>query len=166
MSPRRAVALGVVVWVVVAVAGAALVWGVISRAGDGVSRDIEALPSAEPSGGPRDPSRTPPQQSPTRSPSSSPSSPPTSTPPATSPPVSPAAPVRRTWQDAAGVVSAECSGSAIRITGATSNSGYAVEVDDYGPDRGRVEFETEETRIRVEAECSGGVPVFIEERDD
>jgi len=161
MRPRRAVALGVAAWVVVAVAGAVLVWGVISRAGDGVSSGIEALPSAEPSGEPRSPSGSP-DRSPTESSSSLR---PTASSGTSSPPSS-ATPVARTWHDSAGAVSAECRGATIRLTGSTAYSGYSLEVDERGPDRVRVEFETEERRTRVEAECSGGEPVFSVDRDD
>ncbi len=157
MTGRRSVALAVVGWVVVAVAGAVLVWGVISRAGDGVSGDLDALPSVERSAASRDPSGTP-DRSPPGSPSTS------SSPPATSTPASPTRPVERTWHGAAGVVSAECDGAAIRLTLATPTSGYAQEVDETGPDRVRVEFETDESRTRVEARCVDGIPEFSEDR--
>jgi hypothetical protein len=41
--------------------------------------------------------------------------------------------------------------------------GYAVEVDDRGPDWVEVEFEADdgsETRVRVRASCVDGVPAF------
>ena len=165
MRPRRAVALGVAAWAVVAVAGAVLVWGVISRAGDGVSSGIEALPSAEPTGEPRNPSGSP-DRSPTGSPASPRGTASPGTSPATSSPPSSTAPVARTWHDSAGAVSAECRGATIGLTGSTAYSGYSLEVDERGPDRVRVEFETEERRTRVEAECRDGVPVFSVARDD
>ena len=153
MSGRWALALAVCGWVAVAVAGAVLVWGVISRAGDGVSGDLDALPSAARSAGSSDSSGTP-----DRSPPPSPSPSATSTARSSSP-------ASRTWQGAAGAVSAECRGTAIRLTGATPSSGYAVEVDDSGPDRVRVEFETEESRTRVESVCVAGVPEFTDRSD-
>ena len=153
MSARREVTLAVVAWVVVVVIGAGLVWFVISRAGTGVTGGGEdPLPAAEPATRARD------LTSPTASPTSS-ASDPSSTPAAT------ADPVRGTWQGAPGVVSVECRGSSARLTGAAPNSGYAVEVDDSGPGRIRVEFESEERdlRTRVEATCVAGAPSFTED---
>ena len=154
MRGRGALALYAVGWVVVAVAVGVVVWGVISRAGDGVTGGIDAIPSAD------------------RSAASTHSGTPDGSPSASSPgptdtssPASSAAPVDRTWQGSAGVVSAECRGATIRLTGASPTSGFAVEVDDDGPDRVRVEFDSEESRTRVEAACVAGVPAFTEDRD-
>ena len=167
MSARRVLALWTVGWVVVAAAGATLAWAVISRAGDGVSGGLDSLSTAAASGSAGDPAAG---VTITRSPSSSPSSP-TSSPSGVSStgegsadPTQDLAVVARTWEGTAGLVSAECRGLAVSLTGATPHSGYAVEVDDTGPDRVRVEFETDETRIRVEAECVGGAPVFTDEQ--
>lgn len=157
MSGRRAVALGVVAWVAVAAAGAVLVWLVISRAGNGVTGGFEAV--AEPA--PDRPSSSEPVRGQTVSPSGSPESP------------DPSRgtgnvdrPVTRTWQGAAGWVSATCTGSTIRRDGATAYSGFTVEPDDSGPVRVRVEFESEESKIRVEAVCVDGVPVFSTDGGD
>jgi hypothetical protein len=165
MTARPVVALWVVGWVVVAVAGATLAWGVISRAGDGVSGGLGAV--SEPSGDARSPNET--VTGPTLSPSS-PSSPPTPTDDPSSPSTSAggtdeaAAPVSRTWEGLAGVVTVSCRDSLITNDGAVSYSGFDLEVDDSGPDRVRVEFESDDSRIRVEAECVGGEPVFRDDR--
>ena len=158
MKARRDLALAGVVWVVVVVVGASLVWAVISRVGAGVAGGDEPIPAAAPSSSDSATTSTP-SHSPSDSPSASPSA-------TSSESASPAAPVRRSWQGAAGVVSAECRGTAVRLVGAVPNSGYGVEVDDQGPARLRVEFESGDgdRRTRVEAVCSGGVPVFTEDR--
>lgn len=154
MSARHAVTLWVVGWVVVAAAGATLTWAVISRAGTGVSGGLETLPSSAPtssSSEPRPGTTLSPEPSGSGSTSSGSTSPPSST------------PVVRTWQGSAGYVSAACRGSSIELTGATPSSGFTMEVDDVGPDRIRVEFENDESRTRVEAECVDGVPVFSDD---
>lgn len=157
MKARRDVALAVVAWVVVVAVCATLVWTVISRAGRGVAGGGDALPAAEQSAPRASGSSTTPVPSSSRSPSGSPSRPDS--------PSSPDVTARRSWQGPAGVVSAECRGAAARLTGATPTSGYGVEVDDTGPDRLRVEFESGDgdRRTRVEATCRAGVPVFTAE---
>jgi len=167
MRARPAVAVWVVGWVVVAVAGATLAWGVISRAGGGVSGGLDT--TSEPLEDVRAPDDAVTGR--TLSPSDSPS---TSTPdPSSSSSTGDAtdgaggavAPVSRTWHGAAGVVTVSCRGPSIRLdNGALAYSGYEVEVDDSGPDRVRVEFESDESTVRVEAECVGGEPVFNDDR--
>lgn len=44
----------------------------------------------------------------------------------------------------------------VELQAATPAAGYSVEIDDSGPDRVRVEFESEDADIRVEAEWEGG----------
>lgn len=155
MSARPAVTLWVVGWVVVAAAGATLTWGVISRAGTGVSGGLEVLP---------DPSATTARgetiTGPTRS-----SSPSTGATGGTGGTPAADRPVSRTWQGTAGVVSVSCRGAVISRDSAFAYSGYALEEDDVGPDRVRVEFENDDGRTRVEAECVDGVPVFSDDHD-
>jgi hypothetical protein len=70
---------------------------------------------------------------------------------------------RRTWEGVAGRVVVACDGPAIGLGGAQPAAGYAVEVDDRGPDRVEVEFEAgddSDTRVRVRASCVDGVPTF------
>jgi hypothetical protein len=164
MKGRRNVALAVGLWVLVVVVGMSLVWGVISRAGRGVAGSDEPLAeqaASSPSG--RTSTSAPPSSSPSDS-SSSPSAAPSNT---TSPrPGSTGRSERRSWQGVEGVVSAECRETSVRLTGAVPRSGYAAEVDDSGPARLRVEFESGdgERRTRVEAVCRSGSPSFTEHR--
>jgi hypothetical protein len=72
--------------------------------------------------------------------------------------------VSRTWQGAPGVVSVSCRGAVISRDSAFAYSGYELEEDDVGPDRVRVEFEDDDSRTRVEAECVDGAPVFSDDR--
>lgn len=44
----------------------------------------------------------------------------------------------------------------VELKAATPAAGFAVEIDDSGPSRVRVEFESEDTDIRVQAEWEGG----------
>ena len=59
-------------------------------------------------------------------------------------------------------MTASCSAAAVALVRAQPASGWRVEVDSTGPDLVRVELETadERTRVRVEAVCRDGVPVF------
>jgi hypothetical protein len=155
MTARPLVALWVVGWVVVAVAGATLAWAVISRAGGGVSGDLQSVTEPSSDGRPKSPTTS----------ASEPRSPETSD-------RSPAAtaggggtPVSRTWEGDAGVVSATCRGSVISLDSAIAYSGYALERDDVGPDRVRVEMESDDVRVRIEAECVDGEPVITEDRN-
>ena len=140
MSTRRTVALALAAWLVVVVAGAALVWTVISRAGEGVASTdqptLDATPTASDTAtGPRTPSPDGgdgrPQDANTR-----------------------------TWQGAPGYVTTSCTGARISIVNAQPVVGWRIEQDDTGPDEIRVEFETEDSRIRVEAVCRDATPVF------
>jgi hypothetical protein len=160
------VALAVLGWVVVVAIGTGLVWAVVSRAGQGVTEQPDALEDAQGTGTV--------VQAPTVRPSGQ-SSGTTSTPPDRSEPTtgatgtgSAATAVRDTWHGAAGVVSVECRGATIRLTGAVAFSGYSAETDDSGPDDVKVEFESGdgERRTRVEAECADGVPAFSVDQDD
>ena len=169
MTRYRALALGAVAWVVVVTGGATLVWTVISDAGEGVAGELPPTAATSP-GGQRASDRPPETRSASPSGTGSPSPSVQTTGPA-SPSTSgaeppDAAPVRRTWQGAAGVVVAECRGGAIALVGAQPASGWSIEVDHTGPDDLRVEFETADgARVRVEATCVSGAPSFAVESD-
>ncbi len=177
MTFQRTVALAVAAWLVVVIAGATLVWAVISQAGQDVVDDPDAAPAADgtngadPSPGGTFSSSPSPSRSPSGSPTESPSGPSPSG-PSSGPssgggvPVT-GTPVTRAWQGAAGYVAAQCTGSVIRGAGAHPNSGWTIEVDDNGPDRVRVEFETSDgdQDVRVEAFCVDGVPTFQVDAD-
>jgi hypothetical protein len=152
----RRFALGVVVWVVVVTAGAALVWTVISDAGAGVAGELPTTTVTVTSTGGQ-PASNPPSETDTAAPST----------PASGQPEQPAGPKRRSWQGAAGVVVAECQGGAISLVGAQPNSGWSIEVDHTGGPEGlRVEFESGEARVRVEASCVEGRPSFSVDTHD
>jgi hypothetical protein len=155
------VALAVLGWVVVVAIGTGLVWAVVSRAGQGVTEQPDALEDAQGTGTVA--------QAPTVRPSGqSPGT--TSTLPDSSGPTTEATgtAVRDTWQGTAGVVTVECNGATIGLSGVVAFSGYSAETDDSGPEDVRVEFESGdgERRTRVEAECADGVPVFDVDQDD
>jgi hypothetical protein len=152
MTRYRRFILGAVVWVLVVTAGAALVWTVISKAGAGVAGELPATtvtPTVTSTGS--QPAPNPPSGSAAQS---------------NSAPAPPTGPVRRSWQGAAGVVVGECQGGAISLASARPNSGWSMEVDhEGGPEGLRVEFESGETRVRVEASCVDGRPAFTVESD-
>lgn len=178
------VLVAVTAWLAVVALGSAVVWGVISRAGR------EVVPAAEPEivarTGPTtaapSPDRTRPPASPSSSapkPSGRPSSPataptpaPATTPadPSTSPaPEADATVQRRTWQGPGGFVSAECRGSRISLQAAQADAGFAVQVDERGPEEVHVHFEGREDEGReseVEGRCRDGVPVFVAHSED
>lgn len=163
------------VWLLVVAVGSALVWAVISRAGEGVvSSESLSVPSA--SGGPAGTAPVP-SLSPTGSPTDGPTAGPTDTPsdrlsdsPSDEPSgVSSGPPVSRTWQGLGGTVVASCSGTAVGLVGAHPDDGFAVEVRERGPRRLDVEFEEHgegsERKTRVRATCSGSVATFDVESD-
>ena len=108
----------------------------------------------------------------TTSPASSPSSSPASG--AVPSPAPRPAPEVRTWQGAAGAVSARCLGARISLVSASPADGWRMEVDKRGPEEVRVHFERGETddesesepherEAQVDAWCRGGVPRFAVE---
>lgn len=75
----------------------------------------------------------------------------------------------RSWQGAAGTVTAACTGDRISLQSVTPSDGWGVEVGDRGPEHIEVTFRTggeDERETRVKAECSGGAPRFAVEVDD
>ena len=142
---RRSTVLGALAWVLVVSVGATAVWTVISRAGAGVAGELPVTTT------------TAEASAPAPSGSGAPSA-----------PASDAGPVTRTWRGAAGSVTASCSAGNIALEGTRPSSGWKVEVDDAGPAEVRVELETvdERSRVRVEAACRDGVPLFeVDTRD-
>jgi hypothetical protein len=146
MSSRRTVALGVAVWLIVVAAGAGLVWAVISRAGEGVASSAQPnVDSSVDSSIGSSPTASPPTAKGNGS-GEAPRDPPSG---------------RKTWQGDPGYVTAQCEGGAIGAN-AQPNDGWRIEVDDNGPRQVEVEFESadERSRVKVEAVCVDGVPVF------
>ena len=146
------------VWLVVVASVSALVWVVISRAGDGLVSSGQPLMTTE--GEMAAPPRTPsarPSRTPSRTPSNDTS--------ATSAPGE----ERRTWQGQAGSIVAACDATGIRLVSAQPANGFRAEVKDEDGVL-RVEFEGREdqsgTDVSVLARCVGGVPSFSADRDD
>src|SRR5688572_28302763 len=143
---RRSAVLVAVAWLLVVSVGAAAVWSVISRAGAGVAGELP-VPTTTPEGV----APAPPSSSGTPSGDADES-----------------APITRTWRGEAGSVTASCSAGSVTLVQARPSSGWKVEVDDAGPAVVRVELETadERSRVRVEAACRDGAPVFdVDARD-
>jgi hypothetical protein len=180
MRVSRTVVLAAAAWVVVVIVGASLNWAVISRAGEDVGNGTGPVLSADATS---PPARSAPATSvPTSNDGSTttpisprPSSPSTSSAATTSSPTTTSAsgpaeqqPVRRSWQGTAGFVLAACTGAAIDLVQAVPNPGFRAELDDTGPDKIRVEFESmdDERRTRVYAVCVGGEPSFEVDLDD
>lgn len=75
----------------------------------------------------------------------------------------------RSWQGAAGTVTAGCSNARITLQSVTPNDGWRVEVGDRGPEHIEVTFRSggeEERETQVEAVCAAGAPRFQVEADD
>ncbi len=76
----------------------------------------------------------------------------------------------RSWQGAAGTVTAACTGTRISLRSVTPSDGWQLEVGDRGPERIEVQLNSggdeNERETHVRAACSGGVPRFQVEADD
>ena len=146
MRASRSTVIGAIAWLAVVLVCSTLVWTVISRAGEGVTADETPT---------RGPSTSTPRDTSTRA-----NPPPTS--PATTPGSSDAV-VERTWSGTGGVVVVVCRGAAAELGPASPDTGFAIEVDDTGPDRVQVEFEGQgdnDAKTRVRAWCVDGEPTF------
>ena len=175
---RRMWVLAVASWVGVVIAGSALTWLAINRAGDQVGNGadaeatqpvvvgtVNAPPSARPS---RKPAARP-NAGPTGRPSPSPT-PSRTTSPAPAPtrhvvpsPAKSPAPSRsetRTWTGTAGFVTVSCAGSVARLQAASPNDGWSVERGDESGDHVEVKFERNGVEVQVQALCVGGIPQF------
>ena len=170
--------LAVTSWIAVVIAGSALTWLAINRAGDQVSSAadaeatqpvvvgrVDAPPSARPSAKPTAKPTAKPSPSPTSTRTAAPTTTPTSAP---TPRVAPSrprttAPSRsetRTWTGAAGFVTVSCTGSVARLQAASPNDGWSVERGDEAGDHVEVKFERDGVEVQVQALCVGGIPQF------
>jgi hypothetical protein len=177
-------------WVAVVGATSAVAWVAIDRAGREVltaTAGSAAGPAAVATGAPRTPSahgpsssptssRTPGQVSPTtgtrpRSSTGSgthqPATAPTSTTRTTRPTPAPAV-VDRSVRVEGGQVGVRCAGAVVSLRFAQPVDGWAVRVGDDGPGQVKVAFVSaaQQRDIEVEAECSGGTPVFSTSDDE
>ena len=141
-------------WVGVVAVVALLVWWVIQGAGDDVlaepAADVFTVTPTDRSASPTD--RTDPTASTTS----------TDAPPA---------PVRRTstWQGEAGFLRVSCTGSALRLEGATPAAGWVVDSNEKKSGRElEVRFESADgdRRVEVTSICVDGVPDLAVELDD
>lgn len=192
---RQRVLGAALVWLVVVASVSALVWVVISRAGDDLVSSGQPLLTSEgdPSSAPPSPSTRPsrtPSQSPSRAPSndasatSSPSTTPTPSTPSASPsepspsatpdppteqPSTPAIAERRTWQGQAGSIVAACDSTGIRLVSAQPANGFRAEAQNEDGML-KIDFEGREdesgTDVSVVARCVGGVPSFVVRGED
>lgn len=187
---RRAVVGAVAGWLTVVGATSAVAWVAIDRAGRevltapaaaagsaAVTTGAPRTPSgaATSAGGPATTTPTPTATAPTSPSSASPGSSgspthrtTTSSTHTSAPASRPPAAVDRTVGVQGGQVGVRCAGAAASLRFAQPADGWAVSVDDDGPDRVRVRFSSaaERREIEVEAECSGGTPVFTTSDDD
>lgn len=177
-------------WLMVVTVGSAMVWTVISRAGDDLlptsSPAFRASTAAAPeesapaAGGVPQPTSKATIIRPKRPdpplPSTGASSPPAEpvAPPTPSTTTDPddwdgdrddetSPPVRATWEGTGGLVIVECRGWEIRLIGAPADSGYRVDVLARGPRRIRVQFtaQTQEPELtEVYSSCRYGRPRF------
>jgi len=168
--------LAVTSWIAVVIAGSALTWLAINRAGDQVSSAgdteatqpvvvgrVDAPPSAPPSRKPTADATAKPSPSATSSRTAAPAPTPSPTPRAA--PSTPRAPApsrseTRTWTGTAGFVTVSCTGSVARLQAASPNDGWSVERGDEAGDHVEVKFERDGVEVQVQALCVGGVPQF------
>lgn len=181
---RRMWALAATAWAVLVVAGSALTWVAIDRAGqqvtgaatagetppvvvgtigaaptrtsgDGQGRSTTAPPTAGATSSATGSSHHTPRPGHDTSPSKNPA-PPTGTATGTQ---------TRTWSGAAGTVTVACTARTAQLKGTSPNDGWHVEVDKPSGTDVDVSFERNEAEVKVDASCAGGVPVFRAESD-
>ncbi len=75
------------------------------------------------------------------------------------PPISGPSTTTGTFSSLGGVVTASCTGTTAALVSASPQPGYRVEVDDNGPARVRVRFESGARTSDVRVTCPAGQPV-------
>lgn len=162
---RRAWVLAVTAWLGVVLAGSALTWIAINRAGQQVTSSSvftgvtqSSSPTPRPSARPPKPRATPKPRR-TGVPSAAPTQPSgAATSQRYTPP--PARSEVRTWSGAPGSMTVSCSGSTARFVAASPNNGWQVERGDLTGDSIEVKFSKTGAQVQVQATCSGGIPAF------
>ena len=154
MSKRMWV-LATTAWIAVVIAGSALTWVAIDRAGQQVSGEPSAAQTQPIMIGTILPPAT---DTTIQSRTSTPTAP-------TAPIASSASTATRTWSDAAGTVTVSCTSQTARLMGTSPSDGWHVDVSDSSGDEVKVKFKNEKSKIQVKATCSGGVPRFQVESD-
>lgn len=184
MKGRRVVAMAAL-WVAVVAGVSSMSWFVIGQAGHQVlAGPVTVLggqgSTSEPSE-PAGPTTTSPTTTPSPPPAvPSPTSAPTSapaptgrtathptgpTPAPSSSTTSAAVAVDRSIQVDGGSVGVRCTGPDVSLRFAQPANGWSVKVEERGPLRVQVTFETSTREIRVRGECQGGVPTLRGETD-
>lgn len=148
-------------WLLALAVTTALTWQIVSAADSQVGAtpaEIVATPSTSVGATPTSLDTTPTtSQAATTSTSSGPSTTSSSGSPTTSaPPQETASWSVRTVSTAGGAVVLRYRPNEVELQAATPLPGFEVEVDDPGPERVRVEFESEDTDVRVEAKWDDG----------
>ncbi len=176
--------LAVTAWVVVVIAGSALTWVAIDRAGSQVTGNpdpaetqpavVGTLGSAptrthSPKDGPSATSTAP--ASPRRTPSRTPSptagaTRPDATSPSKTAASSPVQTETRTWSGAAGSVTVACNGRTAQVRGTFPSDGWHVEVGHSSGSEVEVTFKKDQAEVQVQATCVAGVPRFRVESGD
>jgi hypothetical protein len=157
--------------VAVVIAGSALTWVAIDRAGQQVTGSPQAANTQPAVVGTIGPAPTTPSTTRRPTPTPSPStghattaaptptqSAPVSTPKASQPPA--VRTVTRTWSGTAGTLMVTCTGRTVRFKSASPNDGWSVERGDASGDAIDVKFESGEAEVQIRATCVGGVPQF------
>jgi len=174
---RRMWVLAVLAWVGVVIAGSALTWIAIDRAGQQVTGSPASTTTTQPpvigtvGPPPTGPTPSAPGQSgpsastsaplPTTSPSPThapTTRPGTSTPRTSSPPVTRTE--TRTWSGTGGWLTVSCTGGRATLKSASPNDGWSFERGDDAGDAIEVKFEGGDTEVKVRATCVAGVPQF------
>ena len=184
---RRMWVLAVTSWVAVVIAGSALTWLAIDRAGQQVTGSTAASqapvvgtvgpPPSSPPAPTHGASATPsPGHAATGAPSTPPS--PSVTPSTVRPTPRPPTPTKssgtaptqtsqpspstqtRTWSGTPGFVTVACTGTQAVRKGASPSDGWSFEAGDASGDSIEVTFRNGDTEVQVRATCSGGVPQF------
>ena len=168
---------GAALWVVVVLAGSGVAWVAIDQAGQQVTvvgpsivpsvRAQTIAPVPRTSHTPK-PTRQA-TLTPTPAPASSSPARPTVRPTARPAPTKASTPASRTrvrsWNGAAGTVTVSCTGTDLRLIGATPADGWRVERETTRSEI-TVKFEQESREVHVQAHCSQGTPVFRVESDN
>ena len=86
---------------------------------------------------------------------------PATAPPTTVFPAAPAAPSTRTrtFSDSGGTITVRCTSAGIELVSASPSDGYRGEVGSAGPNSVSITFVARSWSYRIDARCSGGVPM-------
>ena len=157
---RATVVVAVVGWVVAVAVVGWLSWTAIAAAGREVVAPVVPSTAAEVTRTEADgtPTPTPSGPDPTAPSSSTTSS-------STSPPPVGPSPVAQTFSTRGGSVAVSCAGEALTVTYATPANGWRVKSEPESGSSAKVEFRSDDDRVRLELTCAGGRPSGLVEED-